>query len=99
MNNMSINPEFEMKELNELFNQAVNAIQNSTINKPVASDIKLQLYALYKQATLGDISGKKPGALDMIGRAKHTAWEALKGLSMDDAKRRYIDTLKHMNAI
>jgi hypothetical protein len=88
-----------MTDLNTSFNQAVDAIQNSKADKPIANDVKLQLYALYKQATLGDIAGKKPGALDMVGRAKYTAWEALKGLSMDDAKHRYIDTLKQMNAI
>lgn len=87
-----------MTDLNEAFNQAVDAVQNNTTKKPVANDIKLQMYALYKQATLGDISGKKPNPLDMIGRAKYTAWEALKGLSIEDAKQRYVDTFKQMSA-
>ena len=36
----------------------------------------LQLYGLYKQATEGDVTGKRPGILDMVGRAKHDAWSA-----------------------
>jgi acyl-CoA-binding protein len=87
-----------MTDLTEAFNQAVNAVQNNKPTKPIANDIKLQMYALYKQATLGDISGKKPSALDMVGRAKYTAWEALKGLSIEEAKRRYINTFNQMSA-
>lgn len=86
-----------MTDLTDAFNQAVNAVQNNKANKPIGNDIKLQMYALYKQATLGDISGKKPSALDMVGRAKYTAWEALKGLSLDDAKQRYIETYQQVN--
>ncbi|MEZ4271442.1 MAG: acyl-CoA-binding protein [Myxococcota bacterium] len=34
----------------------------------------LQLYGWYKQATVGDVSGKRPSMLDMKGRAKYDAW-------------------------
>jgi len=30
----------------------------------------LALYGLYKQATVGDVSGPKPGLLDLKGKAK-----------------------------
>lgn len=50
----------------------------------------LQLYGLYKQATSGDVSGKRPGMLDMKGRAKFDAWSEVKGTSKDDAMKRYI---------
>ena len=50
----------------------------------------LQLYGLYKQATSGDVSGKRPGMLDMKGRAKFDAWSDVKGTSKDDAMKRYI---------
>ncbi|MFT5645172.1 MAG: diazepam-binding inhibitor (GABA receptor modulating acyl-CoA-binding protein) [Janthinobacterium sp.] len=49
----------------------------------------LKLYALYKQAALGDVQGPRPGFTDMIGRAKWDAWDALKGT--DDAMQKYID--------
>ena len=39
----------------------------------------LKIYALYKQATSGDDTEKKPGFGDMVGRAKWDAWNGLKG--------------------
>jgi len=50
----------------------------------------LQLYGLYKQATEGDVQGKRPGMLDIKGRAKYDAWTGRKGLSKDAAKTAYI---------
>ncbi|MEW6466054.1 MAG: acyl-CoA-binding protein [Burkholderiaceae bacterium] len=50
----------------------------------------LQIYALYKQATVGDNAEKKPGFGDMVGRAKWDAWSKLKGTSADEAMQQYI---------
>lgn len=50
----------------------------------------LQLYSLYKQATVGDINTTRPGMLDLTGKAKWDAWNALKGKSSEDAKHDYI---------
>jgi len=58
-------------------------------NQP--NDVLLKLYALYKQATAGDVSGSRPGMFDMVGRAKFDAWAVLSGLSGDDAKQQYVD--------
>jgi diazepam-binding inhibitor (GABA receptor modulating acyl-CoA-binding protein) len=49
----------------------------------------LDLYAFYKQATEGDVSGSRPGVLDFKGRAKYDAWSGRKGLSKDDAMKKY----------
>jgi acyl-CoA-binding protein len=57
----------------------------------------LKLYALYKQATEGDVEGKRPGFTDMVGRAKFDAWTAIKGKTGDAAMKEYtalIDSLK-----
>lgn len=56
-----------------------------------SNDNLLKLYALYKQGTQGDASGKRPGRLDIKGRAKFDAWDAKKGTSRDDAMQQYID--------
>jgi len=53
----------------------------------------LKLYALYKQATVGDNTDKKPGFSDMIGRAKWEAWAAMKGKSSDEAMQEYVDLI------
>ena len=53
----------------------------------------LKIYALYKQASEGDVEGKRPGFTDMVGRAKYDAWAALKDKSKDDAMQEYIDLI------
>lgn len=50
----------------------------------------LKLYALYKQATVGDVEGKRPGFTDMVGRAKYDAWAGITGTSGDEAMNQYI---------
>lgn len=54
------------------------------------NDTLLELYALYKQATSGDVSGSRPGMLDVKGRAKFDAWAKRKGQSKDAAMTAYI---------
>jgi diazepam-binding inhibitor (GABA receptor modulator, acyl-CoA-binding protein) len=56
----------------------------------------LKIYALYKQATAGDVEGKRPGFTDMVGRAKFDAWGGLKGTSTDEAKQQYIDLVESL---
>jgi acyl-CoA-binding protein len=61
--------------------------------KPVTglpSITMLDLYALYKQATAGDVSGDRPGMLDVRGRAKYDAWAKHKGQSRDAAMEAYV---------
>jgi len=58
--------------------------------KRPANEELLELYGLYKQATEGDVSGSRPGMLDLKGRAKYDAWAARKGLSAVDAKKKYV---------
>jgi carboxylesterase len=61
--------------------------------KPVTglgNDALLDLYALYKQATAGDVSGSRPGMLDVKGRAKYDAWGKRKGMTKVAAMEAYI---------
>jgi len=57
----------------------------------------LKLYALYKQATAGDNTEKKPGFGDMVGRAKWDAWSGVKGTSSEDAMQQYIDLVESLS--
>lgn len=57
---------------------------------PQPNDVLLKLYALYKQATAGDATGPRPGALDFVGRAKHDAWAELAGVPTEQAMADYI---------
>jgi len=61
--------------------------------KPVTglgNDVLLEMYALYKQATVGDVSGSRPGMMDVKGRAKYDAWAKRKGMTKDGAMQAYI---------
>jgi acyl-CoA-binding protein len=76
------------------FDKAV-ADSKNLAEKPDNSTL-LKLYALYKQATTGDVEGKRPGFTDMVGRAKYDAWAAIKGKGSDDAMQEYVDLVKSL---
>ncbi len=57
----------------------------------------LKIYALYKQATAGDVQGERPGFSDMVGRAKWDAWNGLKGTASTDAMQQYIDLIDSLS--
>jgi len=78
-----------MTDLKSQFESAAQAVQ-SLPRKP-DNDTLLKLYALYKQSTAGDASGKRPGFTDPVGRAKYDAWEKLQGRSKEQAMQQYID--------
>ena len=83
-----------MSTLNEQFEQAVA----DSKNLPERPDnmTMLKIYALYKQASTGDVEGKRPGFADMVGRAKWDAWNELKGQSSDEAKQAYVDLIEDL---
>lgn len=56
----------------------------------------LQMYSLYKQATEGDVDGKRPGFTDMVGRAKWDAWNGIKGKSKDEAMGEYVELVESL---
>ena len=80
-----------MADLNATFEAAVANSKNLSARPDNATLLKI--YALYKQATAGDNTEKKPSFSDMVGRAKWDAWEKLKGTGADDAKQQYVDLI------
>ncbi len=56
----------------------------------------LKIYSLYKQATEGDVQGKRPGFTDMVGRAKYDAWAAVQGKDKNEAMQEYIDLIESL---
>ena len=55
---------------------------------------KLEIYALFKQGTIGDCNTASPWTIDFKNKAKWDAWNSKKGLSQEDAKQAYVDLLK-----
>ena len=83
-----------MSALKKKFEAAV--VDSKKLPERPSNDVLLQLYALYKQSTDGDVEGKRPGFTDMVGRAKYDAWAAIKDTSTDDAMKRYIDLVNSL---
>lgn len=83
-----------MSDLTTLFEAAV-ANSKALSERPDNATL-LKIYALYKQATLGDNAESKPSLTDIVGRAKWDAWSKLKGLGSDDAKQQYIDLIAEL---
>ncbi|MDF0530112.1 acyl-CoA-binding protein [Tsukamurella sp. 8F] len=83
-----------MSELDDKFAFAQEDVKKLT-SKPSNEDL-LTLYSTFKQATKGDATGKRPGRLDMVGRAKFDAWAALSGTSSDAAKEKYVATVARL---
>ncbi|MDO8309186.1 MAG: acyl-CoA-binding protein [Actinomycetota bacterium] len=83
-----------MSELKKQFETAL--ADSKKLPERPANDVLLQLYALYKQSTDGDVEGKRPGFTDMIGRAKYDAWAAVKGTATDDAMQRYVELVESL---
>ena len=85
-----------MSDLDSRF--AAAAEQVKQLPERPDNDALLKLYALYKQGSEGDVSGKRPGMIDFVGRAKHDAWAELAGTTQDEAKQRYIDLVEELSA-
>ena len=56
----------------------------------------LKLYGLYKQASVGDATGKRPGMMDIRGRAKFDAWAGYKGKTSEQAIDEYVQFVDHL---
>jgi diazepam-binding inhibitor (GABA receptor modulator, acyl-CoA-binding protein) len=83
-------------ELKEKFENAVQESEGLS-SRPSNEDL-LKLYALYKQATIGDNSMEPPGGFDFKAAAKYNAWAAIKGKGHDDAMAGYIDLIESLKS-
>ncbi len=76
-----------MSDLAQRFTEAQARIKPVT---GLGNGVMLEMYALYKQATVGDVAGSRPGMLDLKGRAKYDAWATHKGEAKEAAMTAYI---------
>ena len=83
-----------MSDLQQQFEEATRAVK--TISARPSNETLLSLYASYKQATKGNVQGKRPGLLDPQGRAKFDAWQALEGTTSEDAMQMYISQVAEL---
>lgn len=78
----------------ELFEKAAT-VAKSLPERP-DNDTLLQLYALYKQGSDGDVNGEKPGFFDFVGVAKYESWEKLQGMEQEKAQAQYIELVRKL---
>ncbi|KAJ1068359.1 hypothetical protein K5549_004057 [Capra hircus] len=78
------------------FNKAVSQLK--LLKEDPGNEVKLKLYALYKQATEGPCNVPKPGMLDFINKTKWDAWNALGSLSKEAARQNYVDLVSKLSA-
>lgn len=75
-------------ELQQQFESAV--ARSKELTKRPSNEELLNLYALFKQASEGDVTGDRPGGFDFKAIAKYDAWAELKGKSKEQAMQDYI---------
>ena len=81
-------------DLNQQFEEA--AARSKEMTRRPGNEELLQLYALYKQGSEGDVTGDRPGGFDFKAIAKFDAWEELKGKSKDQAKQDYVQLVNRL---
>jgi acyl-CoA-binding protein len=82
-------------ELDTAFDEALENVQMLP-GQP--THVQLKLYGLFKQSTVGDVTGARPGVTNFRGRAKYDAWASQKGLPTDEAKMHYIEYAEELGA-
>ena len=83
-----------MANIKALFEQA--SVDSKGLPEKPDNMTLLKIYALYKQGSLGDVDGKRPGFTDMVGRAKWDAWNGLKGTLPAQAMQDYLDLIESL---
>ena len=83
-------------DLQSRFQQATE--DSKKLTKRPDNNTLLKLYSLFKQATVGDVTGSRPGGFDMEGKLKYDAWAKQKGKAKDAAMQEYIDLVESLKS-
>ncbi|XP_008400379.1 enoyl-CoA delta isomerase 2 isoform X2 [Poecilia reticulata] len=75
----------------EQFEQAKSKL--SALKKDPGNEVKLKIYALFKQASQGPCNTPKPGMLDFVNKVKWDAWKSLGSISQDEAREQYCNLI------
>lgn len=78
----------------EAFETAVK--QSKTLTERPSNEILLKIYALYKQAVVGNVEGDRPSGFDFKAAAKYDAWAKLEGKSQEEAEQEYITLINSL---
>ncbi|XP_055298108.1 acyl-CoA-binding protein-like isoform X2 [Sitodiplosis mosellana] len=81
-----------MMSLQEQFEKSVEGVKQLA-TQPNTDDL-LEIYALYKQATIGNVNTASPGMFDIKGKSKWNAWNAKKDMTTEEAMQKYINKVQ-----
>ena len=85
-----------MATVKEQFEQAAQDVKS--VKERPDNETMLRLYALYKQGSVGDVSGPTPGIFEFTASAKYHAWSKREGTSQESAMKKYIDLVNALTA-
>ena len=83
-----------MSDVDDLFAKAQDDVKQ--LPERPGNLTLLRLYALFKQATDGDVHGDKPGFTDIVGKYKYDAWAALHGTAPETARQQYVELVESL---
>ena len=73
------------------------AVQSVKLLKSEPSDlIKLSLYALFKQSTIGKCNIPSPPMYQFVEKAKYNEWKSLEHLTQNEAKLKYVAEIEKL---
>lgn len=84
------------EEIEARFEQAQKDVKE--LDERPDNDTLLRLYSFYKQASDGDVSGKRPGFTSPVKRAKYDAWAGLEGMTPLEAMQKYVDLVEELRS-
>ncbi|KAI8343258.1 acyl-CoA-binding protein, partial [Chlamydoabsidia padenii] len=74
------------------YNKALRIVQHLTASSfQPTKEQKLQLYAFYKQVSVGNVNTPRPGLFDVVGRAKWDAWKKVEGINQLESQYLYVN--------
>jgi acyl-CoA-binding protein len=96
-------------QINSLSNVTTISVENQFLSaqklfkhgpkiKEPSNDIKLKIYGLFKQGSVGPCDGsiKVPGNFDLIGRSKYNSWKSYQDMSKEEAMKEYINLINSL---
>ena len=85
----------DSKNIDKLFEQALQKATEITYPLPV--DVRLQLYAYYKQATKEPINSTSAHQHELINAFKMNAWMQVRQMNEKEAKKKYIKLIDELH--
>ena len=84
------------KDIDELFKEAL--FKATEITYPLPDDIRLRLYAYYKQATKEPINTTSAHEHELINAFKMNAWMQVRQMSVEKAKMEYVKLIDELHS-